>query len=183
MNFNFENETFYITNLKLEDAKSLSHLMMLNAKQFQEYLPKTLSQNLSEEASKIYIKQKNEALQNKTEFTLAIKEKQSQEVAGLIILKNIDYKLKQAEFAYCLGSKFSGNGWITKSVLAIKDFAFNELKLTTLQIIIHHTNIASINVATRAGFIWKKTLENEFVSGKSTLDMELYEAENDTYEN
>jgi ribosomal-protein-alanine N-acetyltransferase len=50
------------------------------------------------------------------------------------------------------------------------------LGLKRLQIIIHKTNTNSINVAERCGFKWQKTLKNEFsTSGKTPLDMELYE--------
>ncbi|WP_338732174.1 GNAT family N-acetyltransferase [Mangrovimonas cancribranchiae] len=169
------NETFYLDNLKPEDAPSLNQLMIRNARHFQQYLPKTLSQNLSENASKSYIKNKSEAFKNKTEFTFAIKEKDTNNIAGLVILKNLDWNTKQGEFAYCLGSKYSGNGWMSKSVKATKDYAFNELGLEKLQVIIHHSNTDSINVAKRSGFTWIKTLKKEFVSGKAVLDMELYE--------
>ena len=38
--------------------------------------------------------------------------------------------------------------------------------------------MASIRVAEKTGFIWKKTLQQEYTPpGESTLDMELYELE------
>ncbi|RSK41447.1 GNAT family N-acetyltransferase [Mangrovimonas spongiae] len=173
------NETFYLDNLKSKDALSLNQLMIRNARHFQQYLPKTLAQNLSEDASKNYIKNKSEAFKNKTEFTFAIKEKSTHNIAGLVILKNLDWNTKQGEFAYCLGNKYSGNGWMSKSVQAAKNYAFNKLGLEKLQVIIHHTNTDSINVAKRSGFTWVKTLKKEHVSAKAVLDMELYEAKND----
>lgn len=171
----FSTETFKLEALKPRDASSLSALMISNGKTFQKYLPKTLEQNLSEEASKTYISTKNKALKNKTEFTFAVKDNETLAVAGLVILKNIDTQLKQGEFAYCIGKKFSGKGWITQSLKATSKFALEELGLKKLQIIIHKTNVSSIQVAERCGFTWTRTLEKEFVSEKSSLDMELYE--------
>ncbi|WP_417201236.1 GNAT family N-acetyltransferase [Bizionia sp.] len=168
-------ESFSLEVLKPQDAQSLSRLMISNGKRFQQYLPKTLSENLSEADSKNYIQRKTKQIKNKTEFTFAIKDIDSDDVAGLIILKNIDYQLKQGEFSYCLGQKYSGRGWMTRSIKAAKNFAFNELKLKSLQIIIHKSNLASIQIAERNGFTWIKTLDNEYVSGISVLDMELYE--------
>ena len=168
-------ETFYIDTLKPEDASSLSSLMIRNGKRFQEYLPKTLAANLSESASKDYIQKKLTEFENQVEFTFAIKDKDTHKVAGLVILKNIDWVKKQGEFAYCLGKKYSGKGWMSQSMESLKEYAFLNLGLNRLQILIHKTNISSINVAKRAGFSWSETLENEYVSGKSTLDMELYE--------
>ena len=172
----FSTETFKLEALKLEDASSLSALMINNGKSFQEYLPKTLAQNLSEIDSKNYILKKNKALKDQTEFTFAIKDIDTNKVAGLVILKNLDYQINQGEFAYCIGRKFSGKGWITQSIKAFTKFAFRDLGIKTLQIIIHKTNASSINVAERCGFKWSKTLTNEFKpSGRNPIDMELYE--------
>ena len=171
----FSTETFKLEALNPRDASSLSALMISNGKSFQKYLPKTLEQNLSEIASKDFICNKNKASKNKTEFTFAIKDIETDAVAGLITLKNIDYQLKQGEFAYCIGQKFSGKGWVTQSMKAVSKFALEELGLKTLQIIIHKTNLSSIQVAERCGFTWSRTLEKEFFSEKSSVDMELYE--------
>lgn len=176
----FSTETFTLEALKPEDASSLSALMISNGKNFQQYLPKTLAQNLSEADSKIYILNQSEALKKQAEFTYAIKDNETNDVAGIVILKNIDYHLKQGEFAYCIGKRFSGKGWVTQSIKVFTSFVFDELDLKSLQIIIHKTNISSINVAKRCGFTWSKTLENAFTpSDKNPIDMELYELHNE----
>ncbi|SDB62554.1 ribosomal-protein-alanine N-acetyltransferase [Flavobacteriaceae bacterium MAR_2010_188] len=150
--------------------------MIRNGKRFQQYLPKTLSQNLSEESSKKYIKEKNLEIENLEVFTLAIKDIQQKMIAGLIILKEIDQTEKSGEFAYCIGKEFEGQGWVTKSIRAFSEFAFTKLKLLTLHIIIHRNNKASIKVAENSGFEWKRTLYNEFTPiTKVPMDMELYE--------
>lgn len=172
----FSTETFKLEALKPGDASSLSALMISNGKSFQKYLPKTLALNLSEIDSKIYIFNQIKAQKNKEEFTFAIKDINTTDVAGLIILKNIDYTLKQGEFAYCIGQKFSGKGWVTQSIKAVSKFAFEELGLKSLKIIIHKTNLSSINVAERSGFNWSVTLLNAFTpSDENAVDMELYE--------
>lgn len=59
-------------------------------------------------------------------------------------------------------------------------FAFDNLNLKTLQIIAHKTNLGSVKVAEKNGFIWKKTLLNEFTpTNEVPLDMELYELYNE----
>lgn len=170
-------ELFSISPLELSDAESLNQMMLSNVKRFQKYFPKTLSKNLNIEDSKAYILRKAIENKNKIEFTFAIKDNASQKVAGLIILKEIDMAKREGELAYALDEKFEGNGWITNAVKELVKFAFEELKLKTLKIITHHTNIGSCKVAEKNGFVWKKTLKNEFTSiNGSPLDMELYEA-------
>ncbi|HLV70495.1 MAG TPA: GNAT family N-acetyltransferase [Xanthomarina sp.] len=172
----FSTETFKLEALKPEDASSLSALMISNGKSFQKYLPKTLAQNLSESDSKEYILKKGKAIKNQTEFTFALKDIDTNKVAGLIILKNIDKTNQQGEFAYCIGKKYSGKGWVTHSIKTVTKFAFDNLGLKSLQIFIHKTNTGSINVAERCGFVWRDTIKNEFTPfGKNLTDMELYE--------
>ncbi|MNT85361.1 hypothetical protein D3C72_2255210 [compost metagenome] len=65
---------------------------------------------------------------------------------------------------------------MTKVVKEISNYAFNELTLKTLQIISHRTNFGSVKVAENSGFVWKRTLPNEFTpTNEEPLDMELYE--------
>ena len=169
-------ETFILETLKPEDALSLNSLMISNGKRFQEYLPKTLAQNVTVTDSKKYITEKTLTIKNETEFTFAIKDIDTKQVAGLVILKNLDYEIHQGEFAYCLGTNYLGKGWMTQSVEATISFAVDKLALNTFQIITHKTNTSSILIAERCGFNWTKTLKNEFTpSGKKPVDMELYE--------
>ena len=162
--------------LDIEDAQSLFHLMNSNAERFQLFLPTTLSQNRSLSASKIYIKQKNVENLTKSQFTFAIKENSSNAIAGLIILKKVDYNTKQAEFAYCIGEGFGGKGLISKAVSEVVKYAVSKLGLKNFQIITHKTNEGSVNVALNTNFTWSETLIGEFTpKGKLPLDMELYE--------
>ena len=85
--------------LNIEDAQSLFYLMDSNVERFQLFLPTTLSQNRSLEDSKVYIERKRIEISSKSQSTFAIKEKISNAIAGLIIIKKIDNDTKQAEFA------------------------------------------------------------------------------------
>ncbi len=171
-------ETTYLSFLTKKDATSLSSLMVSNKERFQRYFPKTQAQNLSVLDSETYIKNKAKERTDKTEFTFAIKETTSQLVAGLVILKDIDWNNKEGELAYCIGSNFEGKGLMTKAISEVSKIAFSELQLSTLKIIVHKTNTASIRVAEKTGFIWKKTLLQEYTPpDESPMDMELYELE------
>ncbi|WMI68859.1 GNAT family N-acetyltransferase [Mangrovimonas sp. YM274] len=173
-------DTFELATLQHEDAPSLSQLMITNGRRFQLYLPKTLAQNISEEASVNYIAQQREAIIEQTEYTFAIKDLETSKVAGLVILKNLNWNQNQGEFAYCLGNNYTGNGWMVKALKTSIQFAFNDLALQTLNILVHKTNTPSVNVAKRCGFSWVKTLENDYISSaKGPLDMELYQLHNE----
>ena len=168
--------TFNISEMETKDANSLHQFMVANMEHFEKFLPVTLSQNKTLAKSEAYISEK--ALENnaKTAITFAIKEKSSDAVAGLIIIKNIDFAKSQGEFAYGIGKDFEGRGWTTGAVREMTDYASQQLGIKTFQIITHKTNLGSCKVAEKSGFLWKSTLINEFTPPNGNpMDMELYE--------
>ena len=169
-------DSFYIDFLKNEDAQSLSEMMMSNSERFKRYFPITLSKNISLEASRKYIIDKEVESQSKSEFTFSIKELKTNQIAGIIIIKKINWEIKQGEFAYCIDSKYENKGYMSKAINAVSKYAFEILELEKLQIIVHKDNIGSAKVAQKCNFIWQKTLLNEYTPpNKLPLDMELYE--------
>ena len=169
-------EPFILEALKLADADSLCNTMISNSERFKLFFPITLAQNLSIEASKTFISKKIKESEAGTEFTLAIKERKKRSVVGLIILKELNYEKGVGELAYCIDVKYQGKSWTTKGVKHMCSYAFEELKLDRLRILVHNSNIGSLKVAKSCGFDWKMTLVQEYTPPNSPpLDMELYE--------
>ena len=94
---------------------------------------------------------------------------------GLVYLKDLDWNTKEGEFAYCISKQYTGQGWITKAVTLLSSYASSQLQLKTINIIVHHSNIASIRIAEKCGFTYKGVLPNEFTPpGKKPIDMQLF---------
>lgn len=164
-----------LSELRPRDAKDLNDLMVVNALRFERFFPHTLGQNLTLKASRGFIDKKVIENRGKTEFTYAIRSKINQKVAGLIILKEIDWNKKEGELAYCIGKEFEGRGWTTQLVMEFSRYVFATHGLTALHIIAHLSNQSSIRVAEKCGFVWQETLFAEFTPPKEIpLDMELY---------
>jgi [ribosomal protein S5]-alanine N-acetyltransferase len=175
-----DTSNFIINSLLESDANQLHEFIVSNSDRLKRYFPVTLSSNSALEKSIEYIAIKNKEIEEKSNFTFAIRNNNTQEITGLVILKKIDWNKKQGEFAYCIGSEHERKGLITFAVKEMVKFAFDKLDLKTLQIIAHKTNFASIKVALNNRFVWKKTLLNEFTpTNESSLDMELYELYNE----
>ena len=171
---------FVIDKLNKNDVNQLHRFMADNNERLRKYFPVTLSSNSTVEKTTEYISIKNKEILEKINFTFAIREKSTNKINGLIIIKKIDLTKKQAEFAYCIGSKFEGKGITSFAVKEMTKFSFDKLGLKTLQIISHKTNFGSVKVAENNGFVWKKTLLNEFTTtNEISLDMELYELYNE----
>ena len=79
----------------------------------------------------------------------------------------------EAELAYALMEKSRGVGYATEAALAVRDYAFHELKFTRLVSIIALTNTRSKKVAQRAGMSLEKTTVFE------RNPVEVYSLQND----
>lgn len=169
------NENYHIEPIQSDDALYVHQLMISNSELFKDYFPKTLEQNLTIESSKEFAAKKEQEHKLKEEFLFIIKEKSTKKVVGLVYIKELDWNKKKGEFAYCIGKKFGRKGLMSKSIEVLSIYAFAELGLEELEIIVHKTNIPSVRVAEKNGFVWQKTLLNEFTPpNKEALDMELY---------
>ena len=167
-------DRYIIDTIHKVDAGNLSKLMSSNYERFYRYFPKTLEQNLSEKASKIFIEQKISEFDARSEFLFTLRDKEN--VIGLIYIKELDWSKKQGEFAYCIGARYTGKGLISKSITLLSTYAFNNLGLEVLQIMVHKDNVPSVGVAKNGGFIWQKTISKSYSPpNEEPLDMELYE--------
>ena len=172
LNFN----GYIIEPIQLKDAWSICNFIVANEDRLRRYFPKTLEQNLTPDLSKFFVQKKVKQFALKEEFLFTIKEKETGELTGLVYIKELDWDKKQGEFAYCVGYPFEGKGIIAKAINTLSEYAFINLGLETLQIIVHKDNIASVKVAEKCHFIWKRTLNNEFTPpGEKPLNMELYQ--------
>ncbi len=166
----------YWDTLKAEDAENLCTLMLANKDRFQRFFPQTMGQNLTVKASRNYIEKKEKEAALRKEYTFAIRVASLEKVLGLIILKEINWATKQGELAYCMDRNYSGRGWATFVVDAISEYALESYGIETLQIVVHRSNIASVHVAKKCGYLWKETMIKAYTPlGEAPLDMELYE--------
>ncbi len=167
---------FTIHELILDDAADLCHLMVSNMARFERFFPNTLRQNLTLKTSQDFIQKKQTQFKTNFEFTWGLKEVVSGKLIGLIILKELNWIDGVGELAYCIDKNFNGKGWMTQAVKIISKHALEQLKLGSLQIVVHKENTGSIRVAEKCGYIWKRTLSEAYTPPKeSALDMELYE--------
>lgn len=171
-----ELRSYHLSPIQTDDAIALHNFLSKNAVRLKKFFPKTLEQNQTLDLSKRFVQKKSQEFQNKEEFLFSLKEKDSETLLGLVYLKELDRIKKQGEFAYCIDQSIAKLGLTTEAIKLLSAYAFNNLGLKCLQIIVHESNMPSIKVAKNCNFKWKKTLEKNFMPpGESALDMELYE--------
>ncbi len=166
---------FDLALLTIEDAKGLNTLFKENKDLFKTYFPETFKKTKTIRASKAYIEEAIALSEAKKSFHFSLTTTVHPEMAGLVILKEIDQEKAEGELAYCLDKRFHGRGWVTQAVNRIADFGYINHQISTYKIITHKSNEKSISVAERSGFVWHSTLQNEFKPARGKAqDMELY---------
>lgn len=179
MNIKFEG--FEINPIHQGDAWKICDFVISNADRLKRFLPKTLEQNLNPTLSKIYVEKRTKAFQIKESFVFTLKHSETRKLVGLIIIKDVDWAIKQGEFAYAIDYNFTGKGLTSKAVKHLSAYAFKTLGLELLKIVVHKDNLPSIKVALNNNFKWQKTFKNAFTpQGELPLDMELYELYKET---
>ncbi len=172
----FEFDAYYIDAIQEKDAWRLCDFVVANSERLKTFFPKTLKENLTPDLASMFVQKKVKEFIAKKEFLFTIRNKNEKSLIGLVYIKELDWKISQAELAYAVAYQFEGKGIATKAVNALSQWAFNEQQLKTLQILVHETNKGSISVAKKSKYVWVKTLPEAFTPpGSKPLDMELYE--------
>ena len=100
-------------------------------------------------------------------ITWMITQKGSNQMIGSICLWNIDPENYRAEIGYELHPNFQGLGIMGESVKAVLQYGFNEMGLHSVEGSTMPSNIQSIKVMERAGFVREAYFkEVEFFEGK-----------------
>lgn len=77
---------------------------------------------------------------------------ENDEWCGTISLKNIDYKNLKAEYAIVTSKRVQGKGLAYKATLALRDYAFNELKLNKIYLNVIVENERAFHFYEKCGF-------------------------------
>ncbi|GAA4268673.1 GNAT family N-acetyltransferase [Hyunsoonleella aestuarii] len=168
--------SYYISPIALKDAWNVCNLIVTNEDRFKRFFPKTSQQNLTPDLSRLFVDKKVIQFDKKEEFLFTIKENESNSLVGLIYIIELDWTKKQGEFAYCIDYNVERQGLTTNAIKLLSNYAFENLGLETLKIVVHKSNVGSVKVAENCNFTHIKTLKKEFAPpGENSLDMELYE--------
>lgn len=171
-----QGDMIHLCKIQERDAWGICDFVVANENRLKAFFPKTLAQNLTPELAEIFTKLKSREFENKEEYLFTIKEEKTKKIIGLIYVKELKKIDGQGELAYCIDYNFESQGIITELVCKIMKYAYNNLNLKQLQILVHKSNLASIQVAKKSGFRWKKTLIKNFKPvDREAMDMELYE--------
>lgn len=171
----FHLKSFEINPISERDGWRLCDFISANADYLKRYFPITVAANLNPQLSNFFVLEKLAEFASGKEYLFTLKEHEERKIIGLVFVKEIDLTKQEAEIAYCIGYPYKNKGIATEGINRISNWALNELGLRQLRIIVHKSNLASIKVAQKCGYLWKSTLKEEHKPpNEAPLDMELY---------
>jgi len=164
------------TKLELIQAKDYTALYKLiqnNKSKFIRWFPITVKNTETLQSSKNYVEGLERKFKNKIMYSFGIFHEE--ELIGMILIKDIDWRIPKCELAYYLDENYNGKGIMTSMIQATIQYCFQELKMLKIFLRIAPQNIASRRIAEKNGFVKEGVLRKEFkLETSEIVDLEYY---------
>lgn len=124
--------------------------------------------------AKSWVEKSLRLARKRKEFHFGIINADSGQLIGMIGLRMVDFKNKNAEVGFWLGKKYWNKGYTTEAVRLIMQYAFNDLRLQRLYAIVLSLNIGSVRVLEKNGLIRECVWRKAHVIGQKRYDVYAY---------
>ena len=153
-------ELCYIRPLVPQDARDLTNLLIRNIDYWTKFEPRHKGIYYTEYTQQNKIMDSMRLRSVRLEYSCGIYDVESNALIGQISL----YGIKQLPFSsgfigYALDERYAGKGIASEAVLLMVHFAFYSLYLNRVEAYVSPTNIASIRVLEKVGFLQEGLLK------------------------
>ena len=108
---------------------------------------------------------------DETFYQWAIELKELGEPIGTISVAEMNEQIGKAEIAYCIGSRWWGNGYASEAFQAVISFCFREIKANRIEAKHDPNNPASGKVMKKCGLMYEGTLRKAWWNNKGPIDV------------
>lgn len=126
-----------------------------------------------EEDAVFWINSANSGFKGRTQYTFAVRRKDSEEFIGAIGLR-LHVEFLRAELGYWIAEPFWNQGFATEAAGAVLEFGFKDLQLHKIYATHMVENPASGKVMTKNGMIWEGELKDHTRKGDKFRSIVLY---------
>lgn len=165
-----ESERLFFREYKKEDAKSL--LYIRSHGQVSKYMDSKIPRIIEDSEKKIDDLQ--QVFNVRRGITWAIRDKETNSLIGDFGICKLDRQNFRGEIGYVLNPDYWGKGYMKESMITLMNFAFNTLKLHSLEANVNPENENSKKALLKLNFRKEGYFrENYYFNGKF-LDSEIY---------
>jgi ribosomal-protein-serine acetyltransferase len=155
------------------DHEALFAVIDRNRERLRAYFPGTTKAMESLAAAGEYVETRVQQAVTKDGFCFVLAEDEA--IIGLVIIKEINWRVPKCELAYFIDAAYEGKGLITAAVKQTVQYCFEVLHMEKICIMLSPDNDKSRNVALRSGFVKEGHMRHEFRTGHDMLtDVEYY---------
>ena len=130
------------------------------------------------EESDKYIAKINAGIEANKWCTWAIEIKDTQHIIGQISLWNLNVELNKGELGYGLNPKYWGQGLMKETIDLVVYYAFNVMKLSSLEIYTEKSNERSLKLASKCGFTYVREVEEDGSFKNELFHYSVFEIKN-----
>lgn len=158
-------ETDRLLFRRVTEADANEILELRSNPESMKYIPKPLLKDHDDALA--YYKMINDAIEDNTGINWAVTLKGNPKLLGIIGFYRIQQEHYRAEIGYMILPEFQGRGIVTESIQTLLKYAFDVMKLHSVEAVIDPDNTASERVLQKCSFIKEAHFkENEFFDGK-----------------
>lgn len=172
--YNLETDTLSLRIHQLPDSNELLELARRNRTSLIESFPQSAAMESIEQAQ-AYIAERAHWAASGNAFHYGIRNKKTHQLIGQFQIKHINWTSKSAELGYFVDSDFRRKGITTSLINLAIDELFEKRLFRRLTVRAVTTNVPSIKLAEKLGFIKEGVLRSEFTTGTGeTVDNILF---------
>ncbi|MDO5968505.1 GNAT family protein [Flavivirga aquimarina] len=173
MNITYKN--FKIAPLDLVESEKLFNLIDSNRKRLEDFFAGTVSKTKTLHDTISYCREIEQKVLDKSYFPFIISDLNTNAFIGLIHVFNMDWNIPKAEIGYFIDAKYEGQGVISKSLDLTIEYLSEVYQFKKLLCRANSSNVGSIAVAKKNGFIFEGTIKRDYKTTKGVIvDLDYY---------
>ncbi|SNC75318.1 Protein N-acetyltransferase, RimJ/RimL family [Hymenobacter gelipurpurascens] len=165
----------HLRTWRAPDALPLHVLLQKNHERLRLNFPKTLAANRTLEDTASFIRERQREWQQRHAFQLGLWHPETQQLLGLVSLRNVAWEIPKAELAYLLDAEVEGQGLMQEALQEMLEWAFKEVGLTRIYCQLRPENRRSARLVQRAGFRHEGCFRQDYRGADGRLhDLDQY---------
>ncbi|WP_187263972.1 GNAT family N-acetyltransferase [Pontibacter beigongshangensis] len=159
--------------LEEENASTFAELVSANKTRLQESFPITVRRATDKGAASIYLKELQYDRLHGRSVLYGVWFRGL--LVGMIIVKNIDWRIPRSEVGYFVTQTYEGLGFTSEALRAVCLYCFDDLSILKICAKIIPTNLQSKQLVEKLGFELEGTLRKEYKTGLGeVVDINYY---------
>jgi RimJ/RimL family protein N-acetyltransferase len=167
-------DNFTLRLLTKNDLNNYYSLIENNRKRLEDFFAGTVAITKTIDDTRVHLDDVTEKAASNNYFPFIVIDNETGKIISSLQVKSIDWSIPKAELGYYIDVDYEGKGIVTKSINKIIDYCFRDLEMHKLYIRTHESNISSIMVAEKNGFIKEGVIRSDYKTTKGELIDVIY---------